>query len=64
VKTLHPVTGIYRDVYTEGRLGDYPGQVEGTERFERQLAERSFNREAGDAVVVVAKLAEPIVVGR
>lgn len=53
-------TGICRQVYHEGRLGDYLSETEGTERFEKLLNEWEFDRTAGDAVITATKLAHPI----
>jgi hypothetical protein len=48
-------TGICRCVYKEGRLGDYPEKVKGTERYEKQLSDWNFNRDNGDAIIVIAR---------
>jgi hypothetical protein len=53
-------TGVCRRVYSEGRLGDYGTSVTGAERFEEQLARWGFDRERGDAAVVVVELRQPI----
>jgi hypothetical protein len=58
--TLDAATGICRAVYPEGRLGDYPVDCDGAALFERQLADWGFDRERGDAVLVVTHLAEPL----
>lgn len=50
------ITGICRNAYADGRLGDYSTEVPGAEAFERQLLEWGFNRDNGDAVLVVSRL--------
>lgn len=49
-------TGICRKQYREGKLGDYRVDIEGGERFESWLEERQFDRDNGDAIIVVADL--------
>jgi len=53
---LDKVTGICRNAYADGRLGDYSTEVPGAEAFERQLLEWGFNRDNGDALLVVSRL--------
>lgn len=60
VKQLEKNTGICRGVYKEGRLGDYSMLVSDTDDYERRLLEWNFQRESGDAVIVVSKLIHPI----
>jgi hypothetical protein len=60
VERLDFATGICRQVYAEGRLGDYSNHIQGTERFEQSLAEWKFSRENGDALVAIVKLDHPI----
>jgi hypothetical protein len=55
--------GICRGIYPEGRLGDYPVEVSGTDRFEKQLRLWKFQRDGGDAVIVISKLNQPFLVG-
>lgn len=57
---LESVTGICRQIYPEGKLGDYDDQLPGTEQIERQLAEWGFRRDNGDAIVAIVKLDQPI----
>lgn len=56
VKQLEKNIGICRGAYKEGRLGDYSMQVSDTDDYERSLLEWNFQRENGDAVIVVSKL--------
>jgi hypothetical protein len=49
-------TGISRKQYREGKLGDYRVHIEGGERFESWLEERQFDRDNGDAIILVAEL--------
>lgn len=58
--TLDAATGICRAVYPEGRLGNYPVDCDGAALFERQLADWGFDRERGDAVLIVTHLVEPL----
>jgi hypothetical protein len=51
---LEKSTGICKQVY-EGRLGDYPEYIQGTEQFETQLKSWGFERDKGDAVILVSK---------
>ncbi len=53
-------SGICRGIYRERRLGDYQLGISGTEQFEERLSEWGFDREHGDALLVVAKLYQPI----
>jgi hypothetical protein len=53
-------TGICRQVYPEGRLGDYPTDVPGTEKYQDLLKSWGFSPERGDAVVVLTHLNEPL----
>lgn len=53
VQDFNASTGVCSGVYRR-RLGDYPWCERGP--FERHLLELGFDREKGDAVVVVAKL--------
>lgn len=59
VKQLDRNNGICHSVYREGKLGDYSMSVTGAVAWEKQLSERGFQRERGDAVIIVAKLARP-----
>ncbi|MTJ55945.1 hypothetical protein FJR38_26440 [Anabaena sp. UHCC 0253] len=53
---LNKTTGICKQVYSEGRLGDYPENIGKTERFETQLKSCGFEPEKGDTVILVSKL--------
>ena len=53
---LDQASGICRNAYADGRIGDYSTEVPGAEAFERQLLEWGFNRDNGDAVLVVSRL--------
>jgi hypothetical protein len=53
---LDLTNGICRNVYPGGRLGDYSTRIEGAEAFEQQLLDWGFNRESGDALLVVSRL--------
>jgi hypothetical protein len=46
--------GICRALYSSGRMGDYPIDLNG--RIEQALDQWGFERERGDSLVVVAKL--------
>ena len=60
VEYLKKETGICRRVYSEGRLGDYPIPSEkDILKFEKRLSDWNFQRENGDAIVVVAKVENP-----
>ncbi|MEG4518358.1 MULTISPECIES: hypothetical protein [unclassified Microcoleus] len=54
-KKLNRSNGICTAVYKEGRFGDYPVGIEGTEEFEKQLEQWGFQRARGDAVIIVAR---------
>ena len=54
-KQIDPLTGICQGQYSEGRLGNYEVSVRGTEQFELKLKEWEFDRDRGDALIVVAK---------
>lgn len=51
--------GICRRKYKR-RLGDYELGIEGTEELEAKLSAWEFDRDKGDAVIIVSRLAEPI----
>jgi hypothetical protein len=53
-------TGICQQVYPEGRLGDYPTDVPGTEKYQILLKSWGFSPERGDAVIVLTHLNEPM----
>jgi hypothetical protein len=57
---LDLTSGICRNAYAGARLGDYSTDVPGAEAFEKQLLDWGFNRESGDAVLVVSRLARII----
>jgi hypothetical protein len=58
VADLDRATGICRQVYKEGILGDYLLGLEEAQPFERLLNSWNFNRAKGDAVIVVAAIDE------
>ncbi|MDM8559071.1 hypothetical protein [Candidatus Parabeggiatoa sp. HSG14] len=60
IKQLEKNNGICRSVYDSGRLGDYQVGIKGTEKFEEQLLKWNFNRQNGDAIIVVSKLNNPL----
>ncbi len=60
VKHVDRVYGICRSVYSEGRLGDYPVDIEGAAEFETKLSSWGFDRDHGDALIAVSKLHSPI----
>lgn len=53
---VDPKTWICKGIYPEGKLGDYSIDIKGCEEFERELIGNGFNRDAGDAVIVVSRL--------
>jgi hypothetical protein len=57
VKQIDLCTGICRNFYSEGRLGDYSIAIEKIEQFEKQLRNWNFNRHRGDCIIVVSQLA-------
>ena len=58
-----PLTGICKNIYPEGRLGNYTIDLEKHERFEQMLNNWGFERSAGDAVIVVAQSQQVISIG-
>jgi len=60
VKHLERDTGICRQVYKEGRLGDYSIQIDGADEYEKLLHAWNFQRENGDALIVVTKLSNTL----
>jgi len=52
--------GICKRIYKEGRLGDYDDRISGTSCFERKLKAWGFNRNDGDAVVLINRLREKV----
>lgn len=54
--TLNKGTGICTDVYPQGRLGNYPTGLDGTEAFEKKLKQWGFQRDRGEAVIIVSCL--------
>jgi hypothetical protein len=56
---LNKVNGVCVQTYPQGRLGDYQTGIEGTAEFEKKLEKWGFQREQGDAVVIVTLLFEP-----
>ncbi|GAK54776.1 hypothetical protein U27_01606 [Candidatus Vecturithrix granuli] len=53
-------TGICRNFYSEGKLGDYPTTGETAKQFEPLLQQWRFNRSAGDALIAIVRLNKPI----
>ena len=53
--SLDRASGICRNAYAGGRLGDYSTDVAGAEAFEKQLLDWGFKRDSGDAVLVVSR---------
>jgi hypothetical protein len=55
---IAPSSGIYKSVYKEGLLGDYGSRIQGAQikQFEETITglDRTWNREQGDAVILVA----------
>lgn len=56
---LDKSNGICRRKY-KGRLGDYKLGIEGTEKLEAKLSAWEFDRDKGDAVIIVSRLCKPI----
>jgi hypothetical protein len=55
-------TGVCRRQYAEGRLGKDRDDILGSEVFWRRLAAWGFDRDAGDAVILMTQLAETVVI--
>jgi hypothetical protein len=53
---LNIINGICTQLYPQGRLGDYCVDLEKVARFETQLQAWEFQRERGDAVILVSSL--------
>ncbi len=55
---LNLQTGVCYQVYAEGRLGDYTVDLTDSQiaAYERQLHQWGFDRDKGDAVIVVGKI--------
>lgn len=64
VKTTHQrqklnrVNGVCTQLYPQGRLGDYVVDLEKTAIFEKQLQDWGFQREQGDAVILMSALVQ------
>jgi hypothetical protein len=64
VKTTHrcgkldTTSGICNRFYSQGRLGDYPVNLEKAARFEDQLKVWGFQREFGDAIVLTSLITQ------
>jgi len=54
--SLDLTCGIARGIYRQGRLGDYPVDIENTSDIEQQLIVWGFDRDRGDAVIVAVRL--------
>lgn len=59
-ETLDIRTGICHNVYKERKLGKYPDEIKGTFDYEVKLHRWAFNRNNGDAVIVVSKLTKQL----
>ena len=60
VPRLDRSNGICRGIYRGRRLGDYKVSIGGTEQLEARLSAWGFDRDKGDALIVVSKLYKPI----
>jgi len=49
-------TGLFKAIYSEGKLGDYSIEVPGTERYEMHLQGIYFDRYNGDAQICIAEI--------
>lgn len=58
---LEQATGICRGIYREGKLGDYEIASHSWDRFEVLLRSWAFDRDSGDALLVVICLLEPFI---
>ncbi len=57
-KDLDEKFGVCRKEFSEGRLGDTPGSIEGWPEIDRFFADASVDPHKGDTVVLVASLRE------
>jgi hypothetical protein len=57
---LNTVNGVCTQLYPQGRLGDYLVNLEKAAQFEKQLQSWEFQRERGDAVILVSSLVERV----
>jgi hypothetical protein len=57
---LNTVNGVCTELYRQGRLGDYSVKLNGAGFFEKQLQDWGFQRERGDAVILVSSLVQRI----
>lgn len=55
---LNTVNGVCTQLYPQGRLGDYVVDLEKAAIFEKQLQDWGFQREQGDAVILVSALVQ------
>jgi hypothetical protein len=53
---LNRDNGIFSAIYPQGKLGDYRTELGGTDAFEKQLGQWGFQRNRGDAVLIVSCL--------
>ncbi|GAB4210342.1 MAG: hypothetical protein Fur006_70750 [Coleofasciculaceae cyanobacterium] len=53
---LNTVNGVCNQLYPQGRLGDYWVNLDKAAHFERQLQDWEFQRDRGDAVILVSSL--------
>jgi hypothetical protein len=56
LNNLNRRNGICTEVYPQGRLGDYSIELDGAEPFEKQLKQWEFQRDTGEAVLIVSCL--------
>jgi hypothetical protein len=54
--SLDLICGIARGIYRQGRLGNYPVNIENTSDIEQQLTAWGFDRDRGDAVIIAVRL--------
>jgi hypothetical protein len=57
---LNTTNGVCTQLYPQGRLGDYRVDLEKAAQFEEQLQCWGFERERGDAVILVSSLVERV----
>jgi hypothetical protein len=53
---LNTVNGVCTQIYSSGRLGDYQVNLKNAAQFEQQLQAWEFQRDRGDAVILVSSL--------
>lgn len=57
---LNTVNGVCTEIYPPGGLGNYSLKINGAKIFEQQLEDWGFQRDRGDAVLVVSQLQSKI----